>query len=201
MKEEKKKTSTKKEIISAGTATRKLINGFISYGFLLAFIILIVFLIVINCINNITDSNMPDVLNYTLPAMAAIIIFFIIRIVCYLSTYDLFQKCKVDKKDISIVSSNINLFYILFILLTFAIVTVNLTVSFRNQRKDIELTREQYYEEYSETVADALIVDKYKEFSTNKFVSTMKSLILESGVFLGTFSLMTTQRKLIEKFN
>ena len=201
MKEEKKKTSTKKEIISVGTATRKLINGFISYGFLLAFIILIVFLIVMNCINNFTNSDIPEVLNYTLPTIAAIIIFFIIRSVCYLSTYDLFQKCKVEKKDISLVSSNINLFYILFILLTFAIVIVNLTVNFRNQRKDIEFTREQYYEEYSEDIADDLIIDMYEEFSANKFITTMKSIIIESGIFLGVFSLMTTQRKLIEKFN
>ena len=65
MKEETKK-STKKQVISAGTATRGLINGFIFYGFLVGFIFLIIYLIVMNCLNKFTNNNLPNELNYTI---------------------------------------------------------------------------------------------------------------------------------------
>ena len=137
MKEETKK-STKKQVISAGTATRGLINGFISYGFLVGFIFLIIYLIVMNCLNKFTNNNLPNELNYTIPAIAAILAFFLIRGVCYLSSFDLFKKCKVNKKDLNIVYSNTNLFFILLVILSVGLLTVNLTVKFRNQRTELE---------------------------------------------------------------
>lgn len=200
MKEENK-IPIKKKIISTEAATRGLINGFISYGILIGFIFLIIFLIIINCIDNILGSDVPYMLNYTLPAIAATILFFIIRSVCYLSTYDLFKKCKVEKDNINIISSNMNLFYILFVILTLAIVTVNLIVMFRNQKTEIEQTRDTYYEIYTEDFANDLTADMIEDFSKNKFTSIMQSLIIEFGIFLGTFSLLTTQKKLIEKLN
>lgn len=200
MKEENK-TSTKKQLISAGTATKGLINGFISYGVLIGFIFVIVALIVLNIINNITENKDLDILNYTIPTIASIIIFFLIRIICNLSTFDLFKKCKIDKKDIDKVSLKMNLFFIIFILISLIVIIVNLTVRFRNQRNEIEQTRNEYYEIYTEKFADDLVVEMIEEFSINKINTIIHTIIIECGLFLGTFSLITTQKKLIEKYN
>ena len=199
--EKENKKSTKKELISSGTAAKGLINGFISYGFLIGFIFLIIILIFINILNNIEGAKDINILNYTIPAIASIISFFLVRVVCNLSTFDLFKKCKIDKKEIDKVSSKMNLFYILFILFTLAIIIFNLSVRFKNQKIDIENTRNEYYEIYSKEFADALIVDMLEEFSINRLHSIAQAIIVEFGLFLGIFSLITTQKKLIEKYN
>lgn len=200
MKEETKK-STKKQVISAGTATRGLINGFISYGFLVGFIFLIIYLIVMNCLNKFTNNNLPNELNYTIPAIAAILAFFLIRGVCYLSSFDLFKKCKVNKKDLNIVYSNTNLFFILLVILSVGLLTVNLTVKFRNQRTELEDLKAQYYEIYEEKMADDLLVNAIEDYTTNKTITLVKTMIFECGVILGLFSLFTHQKKLVEKLN
>ena len=200
MKEENKE-STKKQLISAGTATKGLINGFISYGFLIGFITLVVFLVVTNIVNNIETSKNLNALNYTLPCIAAIIIFFLVRFVCNLSTFDLFKKCKIDKADVNKVSSKMNLFYILFIMFSLMVIIVNLTVRFKNQKNEIEQTKNEYYKIYSESFANDLTVEMIEEFSIDRLNSIIHVVIIESGLFLGTFSLVTTQKKLIEKYN
>lgn len=200
MKEETKK-STKKQVISAGVATRGLINGFIAYSFLIGFIFLIIYLIIMNCLNNFTNNNLPNELNYTIPAISAIIIFFLIRGICYLSTYDLFKKNKVNKKDLNIVYSNTNLFFILLVILSVGLVTVNLTARFRNERANLEKQKTQYYEAYEENMADDLLVDAIEEYTTEKHITLIKTLIVEFGVVIGLFSLFTHQKNLIEKLN
>ena len=200
MKEETKK-STKKQIISAGVATKNLINGFVSYSFLIGFIFLIIYLVLMNCLNNFTNNNLPEKLNYTIPAISAIIIFFLIRGICYLSSYDLFKKNKINKKELSIVCSNTNLFYILLVILSIALVTLNLTVRFRNERASLEQQKLQYYEIYEENMADDLLVDAIEEYTTEKHITVIKTLIFELGVVLGLFSLFTHQKNLIEKMN
>ena len=199
MKEEKK--TTPKRLISSNTAIKGLINGFISYGFLIGFIFLIIFLIITNTINNIEGSQNATILQYTIPTITAIIIFFIVRIVCNLSTFDLFKKCKIDKKEISKVSSKMNLFYIIFIVFSLMIIIMNLTLRFKNQRLNIAETQEQYYEIYEKNMADDLTIELIKEYSINKFHTIIHAIIIEFGLFLGTFSLIPTQKNLIEKYN
>lgn len=200
MKEEKK-TSTKKQLISVGTAVKGLINGFISYGFLIGFIFLIIFLIVTNSINNIEGTKNILILQYTIPAITSIIIFFLVRIICNLSTFDLFKKCKIDKKDISKVSSKMNLFYLIFIIFSLMVIIMNLTIKFKNQRIDLENTQNKYYETYEKDIADDLMIELFEEYSITKFHSIAYSIIIEFGIFLGIFSLIPLQKHLIEKYN
>ena len=198
---EETKTSTKKQILTPGVATRSLINGFISYSFLIGFIFLIIYLVIINSINNLTNDNIPSELNYILPAILAIISFFLIRGICYLSTYDVFKKNKINKKDLGIICSNANLFFILLVLLSVALITISLMTRFRNERSNIEELKTQYYEIYDEKIADDLLIESIEEYTLNKNTTIFKTLTFEIGVILGLFSLFTHQRKLIEKFN
>ena len=154
-----------------------------------------------NCLNKFTNNNIPKVLNYTIPAICAIIIFLLIRGICYLSSFDLFKKSKVNKKDVSIISSNINLFYILLILLTAVVIVANLTVRFRNQKSELLDIQADYYEIYSEDMANDLLLADFEEFVINKQTTTIKAFIFEAGIILGTISLFTYQKKLIEEMN
>ena len=146
-------------------------------------------------------KNWLEKLNYTIPAISAIVIFFLIRSICYLSSYDLFKKNKIHKKDVSIVCSNTNLFYILLVILSISLLTVNLTVRFRNERASLEQQKTQYYEIYEENMADDLLVDAIEKYTAEKHVTIVKTLIFELGVVLGLFSLFTHQKNLIEKMN
>lgn len=212
MKEKKDKTTKKtnnnevkaineKQIISKGTAVKGLINGFLSYSLVLGFIFLIISLIILNLFTNYTNGKLNSTLRYTLPLISAIIIFFIIRWVCDLSTFDLFKKCKIKEDDISKVSSYMNLFYILFIIFSLIIVIFTLTSKFDKQKASIELASEEFYSIHSESFADSLVADMIEDFAIGKINSLIYAIILESGIFLGTLSLVKTQKELIKKYN
>ena len=200
-KTKKVKVTNEKQLISKGTAIKGLINGFLSYAFVLGFIFLIISLIILNLFTNHTTGNLNSTLRFTLPLIASIIIFFMIRWVCDLSTFDLFKKCKIKDEDISKVSSNMNLFYILFIMFSLIVVIFTLTTKFNEEKASIELASEEFYSIHSESFADSLIAEMVEDFAIEKIYSIMYAIIFETAIFLGTLSLIKTQKELIKKYN
>ena len=79
-----KESKSKKKMIVPKTATKGLINGFIAYGIMLMFIFLSLVVVVVWFVDNHKESINYDVLKYTLPALGAFIIFFLIRATCKL---------------------------------------------------------------------------------------------------------------------
>jgi hypothetical protein len=196
--EEKKES---KKTISSRTAVKGLINGFVAYGVLIIFIFLAVTGLISWAVNNIKDTINYNVLKYSLPLIAAFVLFFLIRGVCRLSTFDLFKKCKIEKQDVETVSSKMNLFFILCVMFFVFLIIFTLFIRFNNQLKIIQNESDSYYSSFTEDYANYLSDKAYTEFEEQKNDTIIQTVIIECGLLFGLFSLIPTQKKLIEIYN
>ena len=189
----------KKSIISR-TAIKGLINGFISYGFLLIFIFLSIAVVVTWLVDNNKASINYDVIKYTLPLMGAFLIFFLVRATCRLSTFDLLKKCKIEKDDIDKVCNKMNFFYICIVI--FSVITILIYLMARVDNEKVQITRDLI--SYSSSIPgyaekkEQELITKYEEERADFLIQT---LIIETGLLLGIFSLIPNQKKLIKRYN
>lgn len=198
--EDKKNKKSKKDI-SEKTAVKALINGFICYGFILIFIFTSLIIVIAWAINNNKNALNYDVLKYSLPILGAFIIFFLVRAVCKLSTFDLFKKCKIDKDKIDFVSSKMTAFFIAVIIFSILSIVLFLLMRFHNEKIDIEKFDYIYHSTYTNELADALIKEMTTESQENKTIVLIQTAIVEFGLILGTISLIPIQKKLIKEYN
>jgi hypothetical protein len=190
-----------KKEISSKTAVKGLINGFVAYGILILFIFLSLIILVSWGVNNNKENIDYNVLKYTLPVFAAFLIFFLIRGVCKLSTFDLFKKCKIKEDDIEKVSTKMNFFYIICIAFFVFLIIVCLLVRFNNEKITVQSYSDMYYELYDEDFAEYKTTELIEEYETTKSDVIIQTMLLECGLLLGIFSLIPTQKKLIEEYN
>ena len=190
-----------KKNISTKTATKALINGFVAYGVLVTFLFLVLLVLITYSINrNIKDINY-DVLKYTLPSLGAFLIFFLVNGICRLSTFDLLKTCKIDKEKVDEVSGKMNLFFIGLIILSVLSIILFLSVKFNNEKYNTRKLIDSYNEQYSENFANYLTLEELKDFQVNRTNTIIQTVILETGLLLGIFSLIPGQKRLIEKYN
>ena len=101
----------KKEICTK-TAVRAIITGFVAYGIIINFIALLLIAIGNYFLKNMAGSTAKG-LYVTLPLMAVIIIYFIIHVICKLSTYDVFKNCKTNPNNYKSIIKYLNIFFII----------------------------------------------------------------------------------------
>ena len=82
-----------KKEISTRTTVKAIITGFVSYGIIVTFICLLIIALGNQFLSNYSGIS-GQVLHITVPLIAIIFLYFIIRGICNLSTYDVFKKCK-----------------------------------------------------------------------------------------------------------
>ena len=198
---ETKSTAKKKSIIPR-TAVKGLINGFVSYGILLIFIFLTIVIFTTWLVENNKDVIDYNTLKYSLPILAAFLIFFLIRATCRLSTFDLFKKCKIEKKDIDSVCNKMNLFYICLVAFSVIVIILYLIVRFSNEKLLITRDLSQYSPSSSlSSYAEEREQELIKTYEDNKANTLTQTIIIEMGLLLGIFSLIPNQRRLIERYN
>lgn len=195
-----KESKSKKKMIVPKTATKGLINGFIAYGIMLMFIFLSLVVVVVWFVDNHKESINYDVLKYTLPALGAFIIFFLIRATCRLSTFDLFKNCRVKKDEVDGVCRRMKFFYAIVIIFSIFAVSVYMIVDFSNARVDVmrDLINYSQSNSYYAREKETEIIKNFEETRTDNIIQTM---IIEAGIMLGIFSIMPSQKKLIERYN
>ncbi|MCI8310352.1 MAG: hypothetical protein HFJ45_09425 [Clostridia bacterium] len=201
---EKKETQEKKDErknISTSTAVRALINGFVSYSVLIVFIFLTLLIVVSWIINNNKNVIDYDVLKYSLPAIAAFIIFFLVKGICNLSTYDLFKNCKIENDQIEKVSIKMNFFYICCVIFSVCVIIIYLLTRFNNEKTIIQNYSEIYYTNNEPAYAEFKINEMIDTFETEKTNVLIQAIIMECGLIFGIFSLIPTQKNLIKKYN
>ncbi len=189
----------KKSIIPR-TAVKGLINGFVAYGILLIFIFLSITVVVTWFVENHKDSVDYSVLKYSLPLLAAFLIFFIIRATCRLSTFDLFKNCKIKEEEIENVCTKMNLFYICVVAFSVFTIIIYLITRFSNAKilTDRDLSNYSQSNSYYARQKEEEIIEEFEENRADILVQT---LIIETGLLLGIFSLIPNQRRLIERYN
>lgn len=191
----------KKQKITSKTAVKGLINGFVAYSILLLFIFISVIVLVNWIINNNESSINYDKLQYILPVFASFIIYFLVRGICKLSTFDLFKKCKIDKKDVNTVSEKMNVFFICCIIFSVVVIVTSLLFRFHTEEASINFYDEQNRSKFSDEFSDYLIDKSIEEYKIEKNKVLLQVIITETGLLLGIFSLIPSQKKLINEYN
>ena len=197
--ERKIKTADKKSIVPR-TAVKALINGFVAYGILIFFIFLTITIFTTWILDNNMDKINYDVLKYSLPLIAAFLIFFLVRVTCHLSTFDLFKNCKIEKEEVDQVCTKMNFFYICMIAFAVAAIVLYMVMRFSNER--IQVDRDlMAYKETNSVLAEEKEKELIQAYEENKANTLVQTLIVEVGLLLGLFSLVPTQRRLINRYN
>jgi hypothetical protein len=189
----------KKEITSR-TTVKAIITGFISYGIIINFICLLIFTIGNYFLKNLQGTNING-LYITLPLIADFIIFFLAHLICNISTFDVFKKCKTNPDNYKKIIRNLDIFFVLCIILSICLFLGLLYLNLQYQTKSIEYTVLQYKEIFSEEHTLQLqneMTDLYNTSKTNLIKSTV---ILEIGFAISFLSLIPYQRKMITRYN
>jgi len=195
----KEKIKVKKNIVPK-IAVRGLMNGFVAYGILITFIFLTAVVLITWLIDNHKITVNQATIKYTLPVIAAIIIFFLVRATCRLSTFDLFKDCKIQKEEVNGVWTKMNFFYICIVAFSVATIIVYLLTRFNNERVQVNRDLAVYHQTNS-TYARDKEEELIEEYESNRVTTLLQTITVEMGLLLGIFSLIPKQKKLIERYN
>ena len=95
--------------ISAKTTVKAIITGFVSYGIITVFMCLLIFALGNYFLSQFSGTAASG-LYITIPLLAAIMLYFIIHLICRISTYDVLKKCKVNPKHYNTITKSLNIF-------------------------------------------------------------------------------------------
>ena len=189
-----------KKEISARTTVKAIITGFVSYGIIINFLCLLIIAIGNYFLKNVPGSTARG-LYITLPLMAVIIIYFIIHIICRLSTYDVFKKCKTNPDNYKNIIKYLNIFFIVCIFLSIILFLGLLNLNLQYQAKSIDYAVLKYNEIFSVEHTNQLKEEMLSTFNSSKGNLTTSTIILELGFAISFLSLIPYQRKMILKYN
>lgn len=189
-----------KKEISARTTVKAIITGFVSYGIIINFLCLLIIAIGNYFLKNVPGSTARG-LYITLPLMAVIIIYFIIHIICRLSTYDVFKKCKTNPDNYKNIIKYLNIFFIVCIFLSIILFLGLLNLNLQYQAKSIDYAVLKYNEIFSVEHTNQLKEEMLSTFNDSKENLTTSTIILELGFAISFLSLIPYQRKIILKYN
>lgn len=189
-----------KKEISCRTTIKAIITGFVSYGVIIIFIFLLILAIANHFLGNIVTSNVSG-LYITLPIMASLIIYLITQLLCKLSTYDVFKKCKTNPNNYDRIFKFLTLFFIICIILSIVLFFSLLYLNLQFQSKTIEYTVLKYREIFS-AEHTKMLQDEMKEiYNASKINLIRSTVILEIGFTISFLSLIPYQIKMIKKYN
>ena len=189
-----------KKEISARTTVKAIITGFVSYGIIINFLCLLIIAIGNYFLKNVPGSTARG-LYITLPLMAVIIIYFIIHIICRLSTYDVFKKCKTNPDNYKNIIKYLNIFFIVCIFLSIILFLGLLNLNLQYQAKSIDYAVLKYNEIFSVEHTNQLKEEMLSTFNDSKENLTTSTIILELGFAISFLSLIPYQRKMILKLS
>ncbi len=189
-----------KKEISCRTTIKAIITGFVSYGVIVIFVCLLLLAIANNFMQNITTSNING-LYITLPLMASLIIFLLAQLLCKLSTYDVFKKCKTNPDNYKKINKYLTLFFVICIILSIVLFLTLLYLNLQFQTKTIEYTVLKYKEIFSAEHTQMLQDEMTAAYEVSKVNLIRSTVILEIGFTISFLSLIPYQMKMIKKYN
>ena len=186
--------------ISAKTTVKAIITGFVSYGIITVFMCLLIFALGNYFLSQFSGTAASG-LYITIPLLAAIMLYFIIHLICRISTYDVLKKCKVDPKNYKTITKSLNIFFIICIILSIVLFLSLLYLNLEYQLKSIELASIQYKEVFSDNHINILRSEMNTIFEESKTNLTKSTIILVIGLSISFLSLIPYQRKMILEYN
>lgn len=188
-----------KKEISVRTSVKAIITGFVAYGIILLFLCLLASLFsgaIINSIENINKSLIFTIVT----VIETIILFFLIRTLCKLSTFDVFKKCTTNPENVDQISKKLTVFFIIcaiffvFVSIFFSIIRNN------NEYKSIEIVKMQYSQVFSDDFTEQLTNNILKEFEQEKQISLISTIIVDLGLVISFISLIPYQKEILKKY-
>lgn len=194
-----------KKQISEKTAVKAIINGLVSYGILFSFLFFILGIVIIYISKFVKQENIV-LWEIVVSLIFCIFIYSALHLICKLSNYDLFKKCKIDREKNTYISHKLNIFYVLCILFFVIIIITSIFVRFTNQKNEIYLSYYKYLNDLSDEkngteLANNYLLDMKADYEENKKNTLIVALILELGFVFSFISLIDYQKELIEKYN
>lgn len=189
-----------KKEITAQTTVRAIITGFASYGIILVFISLLVYAIAENFLSNFEGSSTTG-LYITIPSIAVVLLFLALHLVCKVSTYDVFKKCKTNEENYKKINKFMNIFFIACIILVVILFTQLLNLNLKFQLASIDYSLMKYKRVFSEGHIELLHEEMKAQFDASKINLTISTTILSIGTAISFLSLIPYQRKMITKYN
>ncbi len=193
-------SKTTKKAIPASTVIKALITGFVSYGVLLAFIVIACYLGINRLISKLPQANI-EVLEITMPLIWAFVIYFLSHAICRLSTVDLFSKCKTDKNNYPEITNKMNTFFIIFAIVIMLFGIALLMVRFSNTEASINLMSNQYLQVFSKEFTTSLTNKMIEDYNNWKVQAIIATVIIEVAILVSMISLIPFQQKLLEQYN
>lgn len=189
-----------KKEISCRTTIKAIITGFVSYGVIVIFVCLLLLAIANHFLGNIVTSNISG-LYITLPLMASLIIYLIAQLLCKLSTYDVFKKCKTNPDNYKRIFKFLTIFFVVCIILSIVLFLSLLHLNLKFQEKTIEYTVLKYKEIFSAEHTEMLREEMVNQYNISKVNLVRSTVILEIGVAISFLGLIPYQIKMIKKYN
>lgn len=193
--EKKEKTE-----IGVRTSVKAIITGFVSYGIIANFLFILLVTIVDSLISNFHGKTSFQ-LHITLPLMAVIILFFMLRLICKLSTYDVFKKCKTNPDNYLQILSYLNVFFIFCITISIIMFSAFLYINLEYQIQSINLAIQQYRDVFDNIHIHDIHIKMISQFNESKLNLTCSTIILDLGLMAAFLSLIPYQSKMLEKYN
>ncbi len=186
--------------ISLGTTVKAIITGFIAYGIIFAFIFSIVYSYTLMAFYSIAGSKTLE-LTITISIIFGIILFFLMKWLCRLSTYDVLKKCRVSADDVDGVAKCLDIFFlvliILFIASTLLYLFLNLSVSYQS----IRIASVEMGQVFSDEKVEIETLKMLDDFHLSSRCSIYSTIVFEVAFVLGVSFLPRYQRKMIELYN
>lgn len=189
-----------KKEISARTTIKAIITGFVSYGVITIFICLLLLAVANHFLRNISISTING-LYITLPMMASLIIFLLSQLLCKLSTYDVFTKCKTNPDNYKKIFNFLTLFFVICIIFSIVLFLSLLFLNLQFQTKTIEYTVLKYKEIFSAEHTQMLQNEMAEIYNVSKVNLIRSTVILEIGLTISFLYLIPYQMKMIKKYN
>lgn len=199
------KKNTSKKQISEKTAIRAIITGFVCYEILIGFIFSVAAIALIYFSNNINISN-EIAFKASTSIVISIFIYIFMHLICKLSNIDLLRKCKIEKNKEANICKKLNLFYLLCALFFILLVITCLYVRFYNELYQINISYEQYLNDFSKTELAYDFANNYRngaleEFYHNRKIILIATVIIEIGLVYSFISLIPYQKKMLDIYN
>lgn len=194
------KETEEKKVIPAKTVVKGLITGFVSYGIIIGFLLLVIALTLFTSISSISGEN-QKILSITIPLFFAFVLYFAVHSICKISTIDLFKKCKTNSENLPEISQKMNLFFLVCIILFVILSNCLLVLKLSNERKSIDVASETYNQVFSDNFTKTLTNEMLADYNETKNQTLVSAIIIELSLVVSFFSLIPYQKKMILEYN
>ena len=189
-----------KQEISARTTVKAIITGFVSYGIILIFIGLLIYAGVENFLSNFSGTSTRG-LYITIPLIADVLLFLVLRLICKLSTFDVFKKCKTKEDNYKRINKFMNIFFIACIIIAVFVFSNLLYLNLKFQLTSINYSLMQYNQVFTENHINMIHERINEQFENSKINLIISTSIFSAGVAISFLSLIPYQRKMITRYN